>query len=135
MEIIVVAVIMGLAGPIILGVMSNKQATRRQERDWERQDIVAARLVKASDDLLEETKNSTATTNQKLEVIRIDVNSNMTAAKQAELDATKRELLLMQELNRPLSTLDTTRARIAELEAQLADRLRATESAEKEGRA
>ena len=135
MEVIIVAIVMGLLGPLVLSILSNRQQHKIKEQDWARQDEVAERAAAAADAILEQSKQSTEITGQKLEVIRVDVNSNMTAAKQAELDATRRELLLMEELGRPIATLDKTKVRIAELEAQLNDRLEAaTRVAEKEGR-
>lgn len=73
-------------------------------------------------------------TNSKLDVIHTLVNSNMTAAMQAELDATVRELALMREVIAlksehgrdpsadALAAIESTTKKIAELRAVLADR-------------
>src|SRR5512140_1941118 len=82
------------ASPIILSALTNTNTRRMREQDWERQDEVARKAADAADALLEANK----TTNSKLEVIHTLVNSNMTAAMQAELDATERELALMKSV-------------------------------------
>lgn len=147
----------------------DRAATRRDEleRAEARQDKVAARAEEAARRLLTRTDQvaaqaaqaadkivaanmtttdavieTTSVTNAKLDQIHTLVNSNMTAAMQSELDATKRELAMMNEVidlkkaaGRPptqdvLSTLEITKAKISELEAQLADRLKQTKLAE-----
>jgi hypothetical protein len=76
----------------------------------------------------------TAVLNRKLNVIHILVNSNLTAALQAEFDAVGREFVMMQEVidikrvagHEPntdtLAALKSTRDKLAELRAVLADR-------------
>jgi hypothetical protein len=110
---------------------------RRQDESAARVDEVAIQAEEAARLLLE----SNAEANGKLDTIHILVNSNMTAAMQAELDATQRELTMMREvirLNKLAGTEATTDAaaalkatelKIAELRANLADRLKATEEA------
>lgn len=89
--------------------------------------------------------NATRTTNYKLDVIHTLVNSNMTAAMQAELDATVRQLALMREVTElkktaghdpseeTLAALELTRVKISELRAVLRDRLRQATLAEQLG--
>jgi hypothetical protein len=109
----------------------NRSNKVERKEDLQRQDKVA--------DLLAEVNENT---NSKLDTIHVLVNSNMTAAMQAELDATIRELAMMKEvisLNRAagrspaveaISALDMTQAKISELKSQLADRARQTRVAE-----
>ncbi len=110
----------------------------------QRQDAVAAQAAEAAELLLASNKEiadaaaeATKITSAKLEVIRIDVNSNMTAAMQAELDATEAQVVLMREVidlkksaGREPSTeaqalLKAKELRINELKATLKDRLTA----------
>jgi hypothetical protein len=91
----------------------------------------AARLLLENNELVERTS---AGISGKLGVIHDLVNSSMTAAMQAELDATRRELAMMREvveLNRQagreptveaLAAIEATSARIMELSAALRDR-------------
>lgn len=150
MEIIIVALIAGVLGPTVLAFITGIQRARddrraadirREERleDYARQDAVAAQAEKAVN-LLQESQAKIAdvahTTNGKLDVIHTLVNSNMTAAMQAELDATVRELALMHEIiemkrkvgSEPMadsiSALALTEARIIELQNNLNDRNR-----------
>jgi hypothetical protein len=79
-----------------------------------------------------------ASTNVKLDVIHTLVNSTMTKAMQSELDATKREVLMMLEVvelkkkagtepnPETLSAIEVTRSKISEMEAALEDRLHAS---------
>jgi anion-transporting ArsA/GET3 family ATPase len=107
---------------------------------------VADKAAEAATLLLAENKRVAATaekTNEKLDVIHILVNSNMTAAMQSELDATVREAAMMREvmrLNKSAGQAPTTAAtdalaetdkRIAKLRAELHDRLKQTVVAEK----
>jgi hypothetical protein len=145
--------------------------TRREEKkaDWARQDEVALRaenaaeLVTQTAKLLRERQDASDVadaetarllleqnelvaqtsreTHEKLEVIRVDVNSNMTAAMQAELDATVRELALMNVVlglrktagdepdQEALVAIKATEERIAELRAKLNDRLSSADAA------
>jgi hypothetical protein len=95
------------------------------------QAAIAAELLVKSNAVVAETAK---VTNVKLDVIHTLVNSSMTAAMQAELDATIRELAMMHEIvelkeaagKKPLPVAERaitlTEGRIAELEHQLADR-------------
>lgn len=117
------AVFASITAPLILA--QRTAAMHREDRlaDWARQDALAAK------------------TNGKLDVIHVLVNSNMTAAMQAELDAIKREIVMMREvaaLNlaagreptvEALAAIEATQVKIAELESQLADRRIAAEAA------
>src|SRR5688572_18678682 len=101
----------------------NKSHQEERRIDIKRQDLVSIQVVNASD-----------ITNEKLDTIHILVNSNMTAAMQAELDATVRELAMMREvisLNKAagrkpsaeaIAALEMTQEKINELRSQLEDR-------------
>jgi hypothetical protein len=149
--------------PLLLSVLTTR--TRRKERieDFERQDAVAlqaaeaakllserqdaaankaaeaARLLAVNTAKVAETAKDAADTakkaNDKLDIIHVLVNSNMTAALQAELGATERELALMMEVIElrkgvgrdpnveTLATVEATRNKIGELRATLMDRM------------
>jgi hypothetical protein len=160
-EVILVAVIVSVIAPTVLGLLTNHQRRIEKREDWARQDQVAAEARRQQDEVAAQAQEaaslllaqnakvaaSTEATQQKLDVIHILVNSNMTAAMQAELDATRRDLVslrevarLNEEAGRPLSTeartaINETAARIAKLDADLSDRLKQTQIADKEGRA
>jgi hypothetical protein len=111
-----------------------------KREDWKRQDEVARKAAGAAELLLAENKKVAATaveTQHQLKEIHTLVNSNMTAAMQAQLVALKGQLALMERLaNVAKPTVDETAAiaavvsQIQELEAALKDRLAATEVVE-----
>ncbi len=124
-------VITSILTPIVVG--SFQYLIRRKEllHAEERQDAVAAQVAEAAR-LLTERQEEAA---DKLDTIHALVNSNMTAALQAEFDATVREEAMMKEvieLKRALgrepseiaqAALIATRAKIAELSTNLSARL------------
>lgn len=138
-----------IISPIILNLLH--QRDRRQERaiDFARQDAVAKRTqevaakllaaqqvtIAKTDEVAVAAKLSSAITATQLKQIHILVNSDMTAARQGQLDQTRQTLILLKkivtmagEIGRPPSTdelleIDETEKRIASLEAILADRL------------
>jgi len=128
-------VMTSLSSAFLVAYLVNRSNKGDRIEDMQRQDNVASDL-----------KDNQSTTNTKLDTIHVLVNSNMTAAMQAELDATIRELAMMREviaLNRAAGrepspeaaeALRNTQLKIDELKAQLEDRLRSTRIAElKEG--
>ncbi len=148
--------------PIVLMWLTTRERRAEKLQDYARQDLVlvrteeAARLLLASNAsaaaLAEEAAkllvehNSRVTvmadiTNQKLEEIRIDVNSNLTNAKEAalsakesELDAKQQSLILMVEimdLKRAsgiaptldvLDSIESAKQRISELNLALGEK-------------
>jgi hypothetical protein len=120
-----VAVFTAITAPMILAYRTEKLHTEDREADWARQDAIAA------------------ATNGKLDIIHTLVNSNMTAAMQAELDAIRRELAMMREvvaLNlaagreptvETLAAIEATEAKITKLSSQLAEREAAARRAER----
>jgi uncharacterized protein Yka (UPF0111/DUF47 family) len=140
MEAVFVALIVaiaGLIGPVVLSHFNNKQRKEELVETYRRQDQVANQAKEAAKLLLEANEKvaeRAEVTNSKLDVIHTLVNSNMTAAMQAELDATTRELAMMKEVVRlnkvmghepskeALSAIDTTLRRIDELRVNMEDR-------------
>ncbi len=133
------AIVTGAIAPLATVLITNRSRRKDKEQDWARQDAVAAQAAEAAKLLLaanERVAETTATTNAKLDVIHVLVNSSMTAAMQAELDATVRELAMMGEVielkrangHEPsiaaLAAVKTTELRIGELKATLADRMK-----------
>lgn len=149
METVLIAAIVALStmtGPLLLAHYTNKQRRREKIEDYERQDAVADQAAKAARLLLasnERVAADTRQTNRKLDavsgdvkVIHMLVNSNMTAAKQAELAATERELAMMKvilamnaaagKVEDPdaVAAINSTEESISKLRAELEDRLR-----------
>ncbi len=119
MENILLALIISVIAPIIVGLITSYSNRADKREQWERDDVVAAKAAEAV---------------KKLDVIHTLVNSNMTAAMQAEYEATKRELVLLLqvvELNKKagnapttesLAEIEATRKKITELTIVLKDR-------------
>jgi hypothetical protein len=147
-DTIEVAILVSVVSPAILVVLTTIIRRYEKKEDYRREDAVAAKaaiaaalLVASNKKIAEKVEQATVSTNSKLDVIHVLVNSNMTAAMQQELDATVREhagLLEIVDLKRKLGqeptkvvlgTIEATSTKIAELQANLKDRLRATEIA------
>jgi hypothetical protein len=141
MEQVWIALIVAVASttsPLLLAYLTNRNNRQIKQEDYARQDAVALQAAKAASLLLaanERVALSATMTNSKLDVIHTLVNSNMTAAMQAEFDATTRELAMMREVialkqtagHDPsvdtLAAIKMTEAKISELQAALKDRL------------
>lgn len=92
----------------------------------------AADLLEVTKELLEEYKNfgqlvigisrTVRETSEVLNDIHILVNSEKTAALERELNATKRELILLRELGRPEKVIQEAEKTIAELRQTLRER-------------
>jgi hypothetical protein len=132
-----IAMATGIGSPFILAWQLHRNSAAVRRADWARQDAVAAKAEEAARLLLaanERVSEDSKITNGKLDVIHELVNSSMTAAMQGEHDAMTRELAMMREVialkkangHAPsvetLGTIEATEARIAELNAMLADR-------------
>ena len=137
----VLAIFASVTAPLILAHRTALLHREDREADWARQDAVAAAAREAADKVarqllvVDQRVHATAEkTNDKLDVIHTLVNSNMTAAMQAELDAIRREVVMMREvvaLNlaagreptiETLAAIEATEEKILKLETQLADR-------------
>jgi hypothetical protein len=117
--------------PIILARINNRLRTRERAEDFERQDAVTRRTEEVARIA---AVNATDTRTQ-LKQIHTLVNSDMTAARQSELDQTILSLALMRRVislietvgqepsTEDLATIEQTEKRIIELRAMLADRL------------
>lgn len=78
-----------------------ERAAEATRKVTDNQRIIAGQAATAADLLLENNKQVAETqkvTNGKLDIIHTLVNSNLTAAMQAEYDAVKRELAMMREV-------------------------------------
>lgn len=145
-----------------IAIRANGRERRKdQQATWDRDDAVAEQAAKAAALLLAEqqaTKTrtnevaaslaaSTAATDAKLDAIHTLVNSDMTAARQSELDQTRVTLVMLRKVvaldhaagressEQDVATIETTEARIAELQAILADRLAQQQAVEAEAAA
>jgi hypothetical protein len=129
-------------GPVTMALVTWWTARANKREDWDRLDKVAkdlkadnAKVAKRQTEMADSQVSIADQTNKKLDVIHVLVNSSLTAAKQAELNATKRELAMMHEvvdLNRvagreppasALAAIESAAKRIAELELEIADRM------------
>jgi hypothetical protein len=129
----------GMASPLLLSGLTNRQRKLERQEDYARQDQVAAKAREAAELLVESNRHvaeSSAKIQTQLGQIHVLVNSNMTTAMKNELAARKDSYALLNEavdLKRAagaepsITTLDQISiagVQIAELEAQLADRLK-----------
>ena len=150
--IAIVAFIASLASPIIVAKLTNDAQEAKENREVERQELVATKAeesraaaadeIKKTAQLLEENTRlateSAAETHAQLAQVHTLVNSDKTAGLERERDALIANLALMTEVvdlkraagseasESTVAALELTRARIGELESQLADRARAT---------
>jgi len=132
--------------PIIMSLINNRNRRKEKQEDYARQDAVAEQAAKAAKLLVaanERVADTAKVTNGKLDVIHTLVNSNMTAAMQAELDARLENLALLLEVvemkraaghspnEETLVLIETTKRKITELKSSLGDRLKQSSEAEK----
>jgi hypothetical protein len=151
-DTVIVAAVVAVSstvGPMLVAMVQSRNRRKEKEQDYARQDAVAKLLVERQDaaagkaaeaaQLLAVNTAEVAATalesKKTLDTIHTLVNSNLTASMQAEFNATVREAAMMQEvidLKRAagveptietLATLESTKSRISELSAALADRL------------
>jgi len=139
-----------VAGGALLTTVVNSLLLARSKRvDYNRQDLVAQRLVDRQDALTAQAKRdaqllleanervalTAAVTNSKLDTIHTLVNSTLSTALQEGLNATIRELIWMRRAtgSEPNAVdreaIAATEARITELRAVLLDRLHQTQVA------
>jgi hypothetical protein len=139
-----VAAAASVAGSLLMVYLANRQRRGEQQQDHVRQDAVAIQVAETAQLLLEANERVARTASAasgKLDVIHTLVNSNMTSALRAELDATVRELAMMREVvalhqaagrepsKDTLTAIKTTQHKVDELTANLTDRLEQTEIA------
>lgn len=130
---VVIAAVIACAGPLLLDWRTGKRRTAERKEDFARQDAVALAA-----------KSANVETQSQLRQIHTLVNSDMTAARQGELDQTRVSLILLRKLatvaehagreatEEERAAIDATEKRIKELEAILADRLAQMEIVEAE---
>lgn len=152
---IATALAVSVTAPLILVFLTGMQREKAQEReaeirhterlqDYARQDMVASQAVEAAkavashaDEIAKTLRVSTktaevnaTTTHEKLDEVQTLVNGNMTEAMSLELDATKRELALLEELieikpsKATFAGQQKARLRINELETRISERNR-----------
>lgn len=150
----VVAVFTSITAPLILARRTERQHRHDQLADYQRQDEVArlaaataARMLRQQQEMAEAAAEQAETAGVKLDAIHTLVNSDMTAARQSELDQTRVLLAVLRRvvhLSRArgqdpeaadLEALDSAEARAAELERMLADRLHQLRQVEDTARA
>ncbi len=153
---VICSLAVAIIAPMIVSFFTNRSLERlesirakarkeEKEQDWKRQDEVAAKADEAARLLLaanERVAKTAAVTNGKLDQIHTLVNSNMTAAMKAELEATIEKLKLMRKivardkaenikvLPEALEAIRSVEAKIGELTASLNDRLKQTQLAD-----
>ncbi len=128
---IIIAGMMAVASPFVLTVLNRSERRRERIEDFARQDRVAAKV----DDVAATAKTATVQITNQLGVIHTLVNSDMTAARQSELDQVRLNLIMLRRLGslrhemgqEPVEedevAIASAEGRIGELEAILADRL------------
>lgn len=144
-DAVVVALIVGVVGPAVMALIMNYARRKEKEQDYKREDAVAARAEEVKRLLLvtnERVAASAVRTDIKLDVIHGLVDGGMTAALMSERNAVVMQLAMMKELigirlasgtepsPEALAAIDHTEVKIAELDANLIDRIRQTRAAE-----
>jgi len=137
-EVAGIVAVSSILGPLLLSYLTNRQRRAEKDEDYARQDEVARKAQAAADKVAEVAKSQGA----KLDQIHVLVNSNMTASMQGELDAYKSNLVLLEEISSlrkaagqdpsptTMAVIESTKKKISELDAQLADRLKNTQKAD-----
>jgi hypothetical protein len=147
-------------GPWIAIRANGRERRKDQAATWAREDEVARQVARTADLLLETQQESIRRTDRvaehvasaasaaeaKLDAIHTLVNSDMTAARQSELDQTRVTLVMLRKVvaldhaagRKPsaqdVATIEATEARIAALQTILADRLAQQQAVEAGGR-
>jgi len=135
-------IVTAIGAPMLLARQLNAQRREEKKEDWAREDKVAAKAAEAATLLVasnERAAQSAEEANGKLDVIHTLVNSNMTAAMEAQLVALQGQLVMMNrlaEITDPTvdeaAAIKAVQGQIAELTATLKDRLQATEVAQQQ---
>lgn len=144
----------GIGSPLLLSWQQEKHRRTQQAEDYARQDAVAAQAAEAARLLLErqdaaaeadKIRNklllannervaaAAQATNGKLDQIHTLVNSSMTAAMQAQYDATVALVSVLRRLGQSAETdaeIEAAQRKADELRAALSDRLTQTKTAD-----
>jgi hypothetical protein len=137
---ILVALVVSLVSPAVLVLLTNRGKRQDRVLDWARQDAVAEQAAKAAALLLaanervaSQTAVADAATQGQLAQIHTLVNSNLTAAMDAELAATVAQLVLLRREASldidEIAATDNVAARVVELRSVLDERHKATDEA------
>jgi uncharacterized membrane protein len=155
---LLIALVVAVIGPILLSWLNNRHRRQERDADWARQDAVAdqaaeaaalllaaqEKTIAATDEVAVLAKQTAESTDAQLRQIHTLVNSDMTAARLNELTQTRATLAALRKIirldedagRRPTSedllVVETTEARIVELEAILADRAAQQKIAERD---
>src|SRR6478609_5634138 len=104
-----------VVAPLLLAWLLGKQRTRERIEDYKRQDQVAEQVAQVA----KNAKITTDSTDKQLRQIHTLVNSDMTAARQSELEQTRLTLTMLKRLVENESPnaedealIETTEARI-----------------------
>lgn len=135
--------------PVVLMYLTSRERRRDKLEDYRRQDEVAAKVdraaaqaavtqqanIRRTDEVARVAAAAAAEQRSQLKQIHTLVNSDMTAARQGELDQTRATLVMLKKIvamdardGRPpqaedVAAIGATESRIKELQAILADRL------------
>jgi len=122
-QTIVVALIVSIIAPSLLSYLNGRQRKADKLENWAREDQVAARVLEVADRAAKAQAENAGV----LKDIHVLVNSDMTAARTAELTTTRLLILALRRIVDPdietEEAIITAEARATELEAILADRL------------
>jgi biopolymer transport protein ExbB/TolQ len=151
----IIVLFTSVGSPILLAHLTSRRHRRERLEDYERQDRVARRVAEAAERLTkrqdqtaikaaeaaelllaanERVAATAGVVNDKLDIIHTLVNSNMSAAMQAELDALETSVAMMTEVidlkkaagreptQDALVALKSARAKVRESKVALADR-------------
>lgn len=133
----------GVAGlsAILQSWLTARNARKEKLEDYARQDQVAAAALTAAEKLQEKLDETSDESSKKLDTIHTLVNSSMTAAMQTTLESLKMQLPMMLEIIElkkkaglepsvdTLAAVKAIRAKISELETDIAKRIEAAASA------
>lgn len=140
---VVVAFIVAVLGPSLVAYLNGRQRHREKLEDYKRQDAVAEKLLTANAKVAGQLEENNQTTNAKLDTIHTLVNSDMTAALQAQLVALENSLYLMEKnaawevaqgddpSEASHSVILATKHQIQELRSNLEDRVKAQADVDK----
>jgi uncharacterized membrane-anchored protein YhcB (DUF1043 family) len=135
METIIVALIVAVLAPLILGYLTNRARRAEKLEDWARQDVVAEKIEEQAQLLLERdavtakllednnqlVADTASATQDQLQVIHGLVNSDMTRIIEEKLAGLKRELIMMRLLAGDLKVGSEAAAAIEAMESQISD--------------
>ena len=140
--------LVSIISPTVLLVLTWYFRRNEKRADWDREDVVAKKALEASLAMTDAVERQTvsieeaaAVTGEKLVEIHDLVNSNLTASMQSERGEAEAALVLMEEMivlhraggREPsvvtLAAVETKKAKIAELDVVLRDRLDQTAAA------